>query len=71
MTDYHGMIYLLITALMNAQGQRNTSAVRSRTPVNGSRATSAANRGPPSQVSTGQSDSASIITYDHLGNIVE
>ena len=61
----------LITALMNAQGQRNTSAVCSRTPVNGSRATSAANRGPPSQVSTGQSDSASIITYDHLGNIVE
>ena len=63
----------LITAVVNAQ--RNAAAVNAGVnyPQNGSsRRTNAATRSnPPSQVSTNGSAEASVLTFDHLGNIVE
>ena len=63
----------LITAVVNAQ--RNAAAANASVnyPQNGSsRRTNAATRGnPPTQVSTNGSSEASVLTFDHLGNIVE
>ena len=59
-----------INGIMNAMNHSRVG-----TPVNypghGNRRTSAANRGPPAQISTNSNDAASVITYDHLGNPVE
>ena len=64
----------LITAVVNTQ--RNAAAIGSVVyPQNGSsrnRSTASLNRNtPPSQVSTNGSSEASVLTFDHLGNIVE
>jgi hypothetical protein len=64
----------LVTAMVNAQ--RNAAAVNGTIyPQNGSsrnRNTASANRNaPPPQVSTNNSSEASVLTFDHLGNIIE
>jgi hypothetical protein len=64
----------LVTAMVNAQ--RNAAAVNGTIyPQNGSsrnRNAAAAGRNvPPNQVSTNNSSEASVITFDHLGNIVD
>ena len=64
----------LITAVVNAQ--RNAAAISGVVyPQNGSsrnRNTASLNRNaPPPQVSTNASSEASVLTFDHLGNIVE
>ena len=63
----------LITAVVNAQ--RNAAAISASVnyPQNGSsrRANAATRSNPPAQVSTNGSSEASVLTFDHLGNIIE
>ena len=64
----------LITGVMNAMRQNDTSSRTVQFPTNGSRAASAAasrrQNNPPPQISTEGNDEMSRVTYDHNGNIV-
>ena len=67
----------LITALANATrtaaavDNRSRGAIRLPQNGNNNRQATSVNTNPPTQVSTNSPDSASVLTFDHLGNIVE
>ena len=61
-----------INGIMNAMSHNNNRGnPQVQYPAHGNRRTSAANRGPPAQISTSNHDNHSVVTYDHLGNPVE